>query len=258
LRRLPLTPGRWWALTLGTPLALATIAYGGLNYVALVAQDSFRVQHALGGTHVTVGLGSGNLTVVPRTSAAGYTGVRGVVDYSLVRPHVAWKTAGDETTFIGPSCIWVGSCEANLTLTVHPAEAVTASTGSGDLRVQGVAGPLKLEDGSGEISVANLSGPEVLQAGSGDITGSGLRATTVQATDGSGDVHLVFTRPPDEVRINASSGDINLTLPGGYSYRVSSDASSGSSHINVVRDPASHRVIDLQDGSGNIDVSSGP
>jgi hypothetical protein len=231
LRRLPLTPGRWWALTLGTPLALATIAYGGLNYVSLVAQDSFRVQHAIRGTQVTVGLGSGNLTVVPSTSAAGYTGVRGVVDYSLVRPHVAWKTAADP---------------------------VTASTGSGDLRVQGLVGPLKLEDGSGDISVANLSGPVVMQAGSGDISGSGLRASTVQATDGSGDVHLVFTRPPDEVRINASSGDINLTLPGGYSYRVSSHTSSGSSHIGVVQDPSSHRVVDLEDGSGDISVSSGP
>jgi hypothetical protein len=258
LRRLPLTPGRWWALTLGTPLALATIAYGGLNYVSLVAQDSFRVQHAIRGTQVTVGLGSGNLTVVPSTSAAGYTGVRGVVDYSLVRPHVAWKTAGDGTTLMGPSCFWIGSCGANLTLTVHPADPVTASTGSGDLRVQGLVGPLKLEDGSGDISVANLSGPVVMQAGSGDISGSGLRASTVQATDGSGDVHLVFTRPPDEVRINASSGDINLTLPGGYSYRVSSHTSSGSSHIGVVQDPSSHRVVDLEDGSGDISVSSGP
>lgn len=150
MRRLPLTPGRRWALTLGTPLALATIAYGGLNYVALVAQDSFRVQHAIVGTHVTVGLGSGNLTVVPSTSATGYMGVRGVVNYSLVRPRVAWKVDGNGTTFIGPSCIWIGwSCGANLTLTVHPAAAVTASTGSGDLGVQGLAGPLDLEDGSG-------------------------------------------------------------------------------------------------------------
>jgi hypothetical protein len=127
LRRIPLTPGRWWALTLGMPLALATIAYGGLNCVALVAHDSFRVQHAIAGTHVTMGLGSGNLTVVPSTSATGYMGVRGVVNYSLVRPKVAWETAGDSTTFVGPSCSWLGwSCGANLTLTVHPATAVTA------------------------------------------------------------------------------------------------------------------------------------
>jgi putative adhesin len=259
LRRIPLTPGRWWALTLGMPLALATIAYGGLSCVALVAHDSFRVQHAIAGTHVTMGLGSGNLTVVPSTSATGYMGVRGVVNYSLVRPKVAWETAGDGTTFVGPSCSWLGwSCGANLTLTVHPATAVTASTGSGDLGVQGLTGPLKLEDGSGDISVADLSGPVAMQAGSGDITGSGLRAPTVQAGDGSGDVHLVFTRPPDDVRINASSGDINLTLPGRYSYRVSAHTSSGSSHIGVVQDPSSHRVIDLEDGSGDINVSSGP
>ena len=41
---LALTPGRLWALVLGLPFVLGAIGYTGLHYVALVGQDSYRLQ----------------------------------------------------------------------------------------------------------------------------------------------------------------------------------------------------------------------
>jgi hypothetical protein len=256
LRRLPLTRGRLWALSLGTPVALAMIAYSGVYYVSLVAQDSFPVHHGISSTQVKVEVGNGDLTVVGRTS--GPVGIRGVVDYSIVRPVAHWTTANGETAFVGPDCFWMGSCGATLTVNVRPAEKVDASTGSGDVEARGLAGAVRLSDGSGDISVAHLSGPLVLSDSSGDITGSGLSAGNVRATAGSGNVDLVFTRPPRDLRVNDASGDISIAVPPGYTYKVTTDAVSGSSVVGpaVHQDSDSDNVIALEDGSGNITVSS--
>jgi Putative adhesin len=256
LRRVELTPGRVRALAFGAPLALAIIAWGGVNYVSLAAKDSFGVEHGVGSSQVDVQVGNGDLTLVG--SARGPVGVRGVVDYSLVRPVAHWATAGDETTFVGPNCFWLGGCTTNLTVSVRPAEEMDASTGSGDVDARSLTGPVDLYDGSGNVSITHLSGRLLLSDSSGNIMGTALSAGNVRATDGSGNINLVFTRPPRDLRVDDASGNISVALPSGYAYKVSTDSRSGSSAVGpaVLRDSDSPNVIDLNDGSGNIAVSS--
>ncbi len=101
--------------------------------------------------------------------------------------------------------------------------------GSGDLRVDGVAGDLVLEDGSGDVEIHGVGGQlEVVGDGSGDLLVTGVAGSLAIGRDGS--------------------GDIDITDVGG-SVRVSDDGSGGIRIENVRGDVR----IDA-DGSGDVDV----
>ncbi len=256
---LELTAGRRWALVLGLPLVLGGICYGGLDYVALVGEDTYRIAPITApiGTKVAVGVDDGDITVVP--SSGKQAVLTGVIDYSLVHPVVKWEQTANGTFLVGPYCFWAGSCGAELTLAVPGGEAVRASSGSGDVSARDLTSALNLDDGSGDILLDHLSGSMVLSAGSGDITGTYLSTTKVQANDSSGDVDLSFTRAPDDVDVSDASGDITVAVPANVSYSVVAKSGSGSTNINVPTNPLSHNVIHLSDDSGDISVvRSGP
>jgi hypothetical protein len=169
-------------------------------------------------------------------------------------------TSGAAGTFlVGPDCFWAGDCGAELTLAVPAGEAVRATSGSGDVSASNLTSALNLDAGSGDILLDHLSGPLVLSASSGDISGTYISATKVQAEDGSGDIDLSFTRPPDDVDLSDSSGDITVAVPANVSYSVVAKAPSGSTDIRVPTNPLSHNVIHLSAASGDISVvPSGP
>ena len=104
------------------------------------------------------------------------------------------------------------------------------------------------------MSVERASGALDLGSGSGDITGGGLSATSVNANVGSGDVDLSFTQPPAQVRVTASSGDVTVAVPANVSYAVDVSTSSGTPDVGVPTNSASHHVIHLTAGSGNVSV----
>ena len=251
---LVLTPGRRWSLVLGLPFVLAAIVDGGFQCVALVGQDSYRIAPITApiGNKVSVGVGNGDITVVPGTGKQAV--LSGVVNYSLFRPVVKWEHTGTGTFLVGPNCFWVGNCGATLTLATPVGEAVHATSSSGNVVVRNLTGALNLDDASGDITLDYVSGPLVLSASSGDITGTDISATKVQANDSSGDVNLSFDRAPHDVDVSDASGDITVAVPANVSYSVVAHADSGSSNINVPTNPLSHNAIHLSDDSGDISV----
>jgi hypothetical protein len=251
---LVLTPGRRWALVLGVPFVLAAIVDGGFQCVALVGQDSYRIAAIMApiANKVSVGVGNGDITVVPGTGKRAV--LSGVVKYSLFRPVVKWEHTATGTFLVGPNCFWAGNCGAELTLATPAGEAVHATSSSGDVNARNLTGALDLQDASGDIVLNYVSGPLVLSASSGDITGSYISATKVQANDSSGDVDLSFDRAPHDVDVSDASGDITVAVPANVSYSVVAKAGSGSTNINVPTNPLSHNVIHLSDDSGDINV----
>jgi hypothetical protein len=256
---LALTTGRRWALVLGLPFVLGAIGFGGLDYVALVGQASYRIQLITApiADKVTAGVSNGDITVLPGTGKRAV--LSGRVNYSLVRPVVKWEHTAAGTFLVGPNCFWAGECGAELTLTVPAGEAVSASSGSGNVTASNLTGALDLGSGSGNVLLGHLSGPLVLNAGSGNISGTYISATKVQANDSSGNVDLSFNRAPKDVDIGDGSGDITVAVPANVSYSVVAKASSGSTNIGVPTNPLSHEVIHLSAASGDISVvPSGP
>ncbi len=177
-----------------------------------------------------------------------------MVNYSLLRPHLSVTSTAAGVVLSGPNCFWVGNCGAAITLAVPSGETVKASSGSGDVTATGLGGALSLSAGSGNITASRVSGALVLDDSSGDISATDVGSARARVYAGSGDVDLSFSRPPDEVTVTDSSGNITVAVPAGVAYNVTADASSGTDEVKVPTDPSSDRRLVLDAGSGNIQV----
>ena len=100
------------------------------------------------------------------------------------------------------------------------------------------------------------AGRALIMYDSGNITGRGVSSQVLTARDQSGDITLVFTAVPRQVRISDSSGNVKLVLPPGPThYRVSTSSSSGQTSINVPQSVTSPHVVSVTDQSGNITIT---
>lgn len=139
---------------------------------------------------------------------------------------------------------------------------LTARTGSGDVGVEDLQGPVSVQTGSGDIRLGRITGVVRARAGSGDVeldaadggitvtTGSGdvrvrsARASHTEVSTGSGDVQVsqvagalrvrtgrggidVSGVPGSDWDIGAGSGDISVSIPDGTAFSVDLRASSG-------------------------------
>jgi len=273
--RLPMTPGRWAALVIGTPLALLVIGWTALTAVAFAGLGSSRVNLAVPfhGHTAVVNVDEGDITAGP--GPAGEVRVHGTLHYSLIRPKLTWHRSGSTIALHARCQVPTGVCSVDYAVAVPPvarselstasgnltasglAGSVTLSTDSGDIKATGVSGRATISDDSGDITVTSASGAKVLiKNDSGDITGTGVSSRQLTAQDQSGDITVVFTKIPDLVRISDSSGNIKLVLPPGpTAYRVSASTASGQTSIGVPQSPASPHVVSVSDASGDITIS---
>ncbi|MFZ0521288.1 MAG: DUF4097 family beta strand repeat-containing protein [Candidatus Acidiferrales bacterium] len=131
---------------------------------------------------------------------------------------------------------------------VVPAEAeIHATTGSGDLDVDGVKGPATFTSGSGGITASNIAGDVQAVAGSGAIELNNIQGQ-VQATAGSGDVTLNSVH--GETRLHTGSGDQEISSPGD-----ALECSTGSGDVTVKGASADLRV---RTSSGDVTVDGNP
>jgi hypothetical protein len=272
---LPLTAGRWLTLAIGVPVALALIAWTGLEVVAAVGVGSYRVNLTVPvhGQVATVRAGAADVSVSP--GQAGRIRVTGAVRYALVQPGISWRRGPSSVTFRSRCTFPAGECSINLAVTVPRGGSPVVSLGAGDLTARdltgrvslstasgnvsatGISGRSVITASSGDIAVTSLSGPHaVLRVDSGDITGTGLASPDVTLADQSGDITVTFSAVPDRVQVSDSSGDITLVLPpGSTSYQVSAITASGSTSVDVPRSATSPHVITVTDQSGDITIS---
>ncbi len=115
---------------------------------------------------------------------------------------------------------------------------------------------VEAESGSGDITLRSLSGPLVLTAGSGDIDASGLTGKTVTGEAGSGAIELKYASAPDSADLESGSGNVTLRVPAG-AYDVTADVGSGEATVSVDDDDASPRKLNLTSGSGDVSVLPG-
>ena len=111
-------------------------------------------------------------------------------------------------------------------ITVPEQTRVRMQSGSGDEKIEGIAGPVRAGTGSGNLQVRNI-------------------ATEVHADTGSGDIEMSDLR--GGVRANTGSGNIHAT---GISGALTVDTGSGDVHVTQ----SSLTDVKLQTGSGNVQV----
>jgi len=146
-------------------------------------------------------------------------------------------------------------------LTVPAATRLRAQSGSGNLEIAGIQGPVEVQAGSGGIKVTDVGGTLRAETGSGTISieqvkgnvraraGSGsIRASAIaggfEGETGSGRVTLEQTAS-GSVRVGTGSGSIELR-----GLRGSLDAHAGSGSIEADGDPTGAWA--LHSGSGGI------
>jgi putative adhesin len=269
----PLTAGRWLTLAIGVPVALALIAWTGLNLVALAGVGSYRVNLTVPvhGRAVVQG-GAADVSVSP--GQPGRMRVTGAVRYSLVQPDISWRRGPSSVTFHSGCDFPAGECSINLAVTVPPGGRPVVRLGSGALTARGLSGQVTLSSASGNVTATGISGRSAISASSGDvavtglsgsqavlrddsgnITGTGVASPDVTVSDQSGDITLTFSAVPDQVQVSDASGNITLVLPPGATrYRVNAVTAFGATGISVPRSATSPHVITVTDQSGDIAI----
>ena len=269
---LRMTPGRWVTLLIGVPIALAFIGWSGFGLVADIGQASFPVSATIPVEHgrLVASTGGGDITVHQGQLSGGAARLTGTVRYSLVRPHFTANDSG-----VSLHCgLPTGNCGLNATLDVPPRTALDLTSGGGNMQVSAIQGNVTLNSGGGDVGISAIGGTADLLTGGGNVTasdlggiltfttsggdvdGSGLFSPHVTMSTGGGNVTLVFTQVPDDVRISSSGGDVTIVLPhGSTSYAIQSNAGGGDYHASVPTNDASGHKIKLDTGGGNISIA---
>ena len=128
---------------------------------------------------------------------------------------------------------------------VPPNSTVQARTGSGALRVEGVAGAVEARTGSGETRVADVAGDVTARTGSGSIEIDAVGGD-VNARTGSGSIRIDGIDAA--LRARTGSGGIRVAGSPGGGWDL--DTGSGSIRIDLPDDAAF--AIEAHTGSGGI------
>lgn len=237
--RLPMTRGRRAALVIGVPVCLAFIANTGFNLVAPFAEGSYPVSYPIpaGTTSLAVATSGGQFSV--KAAAAGQARLTGTARYTFIRSALTERTVGGGTDIDA---------------------AVTVSTGGGSLSVDHVTGPLNLNANGGNIEAAAITVPAsaafpafAAATGGGTIRATGVSAPTVTISTGGGNVEIVFTSVPRDVRVDSSGGDITLVLPQkAATYHVNAQGDGGTVSDSLPQNTSSPNQITVTSGGGDI------
>jgi hypothetical protein len=271
--RLRMTPGRWMALMIGVPIALALILGYGLSLVSDIGVASFPVSRTIPLEHgrLVANANGGDLTVRAGGASGGAAQLTGTVQYSLVRPDFS-VSGSDGINF---HCRYpLGNCELNAVLSVPPGTALDLDSGGGNMQVGGVqntatltsrGGDISLsgsrsaatvDSGGGNLSVSDLGGVLKFTTSGGDVNGNSLTSPKVTMDTGGGNVSLTFTRPPADLTITSSGGDITIVVPrGATEYAITESTAGGDYGAKVPSNDLAANKITVQSGGGNVSIT---
>jgi Putative adhesin len=243
---LRMTPGRWAALAIGVPVALALIGWTGFSLIGTVAKGSYPFSYPVPvrNGQVALNLNFGNVTV--HQTSGSTASLTGVVQYGLFRPGISENiTPGD--AFVSVNCDGLNSnCNANATLDVPAKTAVTMSSGGGDIGVSGIAGNMALSAEGGNVTADNLAGDLRLDTGGGDLTGNGLTGT-IQITAEGGNINASNLSTTGTMRLDTGGGDLTGNAFTGNFLLFTEGGNVNAAAVD------SHQVA-IQSGGGDVTV----
>ena len=273
----------------------SSIALAAALLIALVpaaaraAQGTFdRTLHVSGQVMLSVSTGSGYIHITP--GPAGEVHIVGHVRSSnwsfgassaadrvrQIVDHPPISQSGNIVT-IGRH-MQLHNISIDYDITAPRGTQLDVGSGSGNLRIDGLGGPLKANTGSGSIQADGASGSVLLNSGSGNIEATLHSASDVRARTGSGGIRLqgvtgslyaqtgsgniqVAGCPTAGWQLHTGSGDVTLST-GGAAFTV--DASTGSGSIHSGPAIATHGNLghhhiqgDVNGGGPSVRVSTG-
>ncbi len=263
---LRMTPGRWVAVALAVPVALALIGWTGFTFVSTIAQGSYRFSYPVDVSRgqLAFNISGGNVTL--RQAPGGPAGLTGSVQYSLFRPGIYSDTSASGTD-LAINCDGIASdCGMDATLDVPPRTAVTLHSYGGDVAISSFTGSLSLSTGGGNLSFGDLAGDVQISSYGGDLNGHALLASGLISTGGgnittgdlAGDLQI-FTYGGDVTSDVLSGGLLQLSTGGGNvtaasvtSPQVTVQSAGGDVTLVFTLPPTS---LQITSGGGNITLA---
>src|SRR5580693_9375716 len=232
-----MTPGRWVALAVGMPVALALIGWTGFNLVTTVARGSYPFSYAIpvqdGQVAVNINAGDVTLQEAPGSSTARLTGT---VQYGLIRPGISESNTPTGAN-IGMNCNGINTnCGMSASLDVPARTAVTLWSNGGNITASGFSSGVSLSAAGGNVTATNLAGK-----------GSG-----------GGNVTLALTQVPQNLQITTEGGNVTVILPlGSTTYDISTPDNQGAnvSYPQSLVSATSTHKITIDSGGGDITIS---
>jgi Putative adhesin len=227
--------GGWALLTVGGVFALVLIlgtTWSLINLVGKVTEER-QVTLAPANNRISVHTSSGDVRIQPGDTDQIVLTER--IQHTFSNPKVKAIATPDGVRIEDGCRWWASTCEVDFTLAVPAGQTIQVDTSAGDITATGQSGVLNLDTSAG------------------DIHGDGLTSSTVVASTSAGDVRLVFDRPPDDVQVDTSAGDVTVRLPDsdGIGYATTVKTSAGERTVNVRNDPRSPRQVRIHTSAGD-------
>lgn len=140
-------------------------------------------------------------------------------------------------------------------LTVPAGASVKAWSSAGTIHASGVDGEVEARSSAGGIYVDGCRGALRLKTSAGSVEGERLASTDVEVHTAAGGVDLTFAVAPERVEVETSAGSVDLVVPDDR-YRVATDTAAGSETVEVTRDDAAARTIDVKTSAGSIRITT--
>ena len=208
---LRMTPGRWVALAIGVPVALALIGWTAFSLVASVARGSYPFSYTfpVRDNQVALNISAGDITL-HQAPAGGSARLTGTVRYGLVRPSISeFTTPTSVNVSLNCSANISGDCGVSGNLDVPVQTGITLWSNGGDVAASGFSSGMTLWTAGGNVNVSNLAGALQLETGGGDLIADGLTGTLVVDTQG-GNVNAANWTGRGTMQLNTSGGDISV------------------------------------------------
>jgi DUF4097 and DUF4098 domain-containing protein YvlB len=186
---------------------------------------------------------AGNVTI----TTGGDSSVKREIHYEDEQPDATHRVDNGVLTL--EPCP-VDDCWIDYEVVVPEGVTVNGSLDSGNAEVSGVD-EANIQASSGDVTVRDVLGPVNVEVSSGNAELDGIGGTA-QVRVNSGNATVGLTDPAD-VRVEADSGSVDVTVPDG-AYRVTAHADSGDVTSDVTSDDTADHELDLRADSGDVTV----
>jgi Putative adhesin len=246
---LRMTPGRWVALAVAVPVALALIGWTGFSLVASVGRGSYPFSYTFpvhdGQVALNINAGDISLHQAPGRGSALLTGT---VRYGLVRPGISYYTTSTSANLnLDCTANFNGNCGVSANLDVPLQTGVTLWSNGGDISASGFSSGMTLWAAGGNVNVANLTGHLQLDTGGGDLTANGLAGALQVDTEG-GNVNAGDWAGTGTTRLDTGGGDLSVNGLAG-DFQLSTEGG------NVDATGVTSRTVTMQSGGGDVNLT---